>query len=142
MYFNRGYYYKIHEENIDFNTMINYLQNSHNDIDYVGYRDGVYVTVKEALNNESKFTLKEITRDDWKILIVDWDMIGKRDAVQDYLEDDLHIEFDSRYYVQSNMSIDDMWQYLDQHYPSLISDDILYDILMDLKNNKKLKAIK
>lgn len=142
MYFNRGYYYKIYEENIDFNTMINYLQNSHNDTDYVGYLDGIYVTVKEALNNESKFTLKEITRDNWKILIVDWDMIGKRDAVQDYLEDDLHIEFDSRYYVPSYMSIDDMWQYLDQHYPSLISDDILYDILMDLKNNKKLKAIK
>lgn len=142
MYFNRGYYYKIYEENIDFNTMINYLQNSHNDTDYVGYLDGIYVTVKEALNNESKFTLKEITRDNWKILIVDWDMNGKRDAVQDYLENDLNIEFDSRYYVSSNMSIDDMWQYLDQHYPSLISDDILYDILMDLKNNKKLKAIK
>lgn len=141
-YFKNSNYYKVYKENLNFNDMLTLLQQSPNDSMYVGYLDGIYVTVSEANNKDSKFTINQVVRDDWMILVKDEEMSIKREDVQDYFEDDLNIYFDSRYYDPNKMSIDSMWQYVNDHYPSLIDDELLYEFIMYLRQNKKLNPMK
>ena len=133
--FNKGKYYKPLFINFSFNEMRDMLDRDPNYVAYLGYS---YFTKDQINDKNAKFTIEQFTSNEWQILDIDWDLTNKRDEIQDYLEDELDIDFDSRFYDPDLMSIHDMWNYLDDYCRKILNENTYYDIFMYLKENNKL----
>ena len=84
---------------------------------------------------ELSLPLWAIKSDKWEILIPDDERNQKAEEIADWIQDDLNFELDTRFYDESRMKISDWWiQLTDQ----LIDEDVAFDIMMWLKETKRL----
>lgn len=88
--------------------------------------------------NDIKIPLWAIRSNNWNILIKDFDKIRKLEEIRNYIEYELNYEPDSRFYDENKMDIYDWWQKFDDKF---INDDLIYEIIMWLKENKKIKCL-
>ena len=74
----------------------------------------------------------------WEILIPDNEKNQKAEEIADWIQDDLNFELDTRYWDINKMTIKDWWLNLDNQ---LIDEDVAYDIMMWLKETKRLNKL-
>lgn len=74
----------------------------------------------------------------WEILIPDDEKNEKAEEIADWIQDDLNFELDTRYWDINKMTIKDWWLNLDNQ---LIDEDVAYDIMMWLKETKRLNKL-
>ena len=72
----------------------------------------------------------------WVILQPDNEKQNKANEIGNWMRDELGFILDTRFYDESNMSILNWWQQLDDHY---IDEEIAYDIMKWLKETKRIK---
>ena len=85
--------------------------------------------------NDIKLPLWAINSDKWTILIPDIDKNEKVEEIKDWIMNDLNFELDTRFYNADKMDLSDWWNRLDEQ---LISEDVAYEIMLWLKDNKIL----
>lgn len=73
--------------------------------------------------------------DKWEVLIPDDEKNEKAEEIADWIQDDLNFELDTRFYDESKMRISDWWVQLNNQ---LIDEDVAFDIMMWLKETKRL----
>ena len=71
----------------------------------------------------------------WEIFIPDDERNQKAEEIADWIQDDLNFELDTRFYDESKMRISDWWVQLNNQ---LIDEDVAFDIMMWLKETKRL----
>lgn len=76
-----------------------------------------------------------IKNNQWEILIPDDEKNAKAEEIADWIQDDLNFELDTSFYDESKMSISDWWIQLNDQ---LIDEDVAFDIMMWLKETKRL----
>lgn len=73
--------------------------------------------------------------DKWEVFIPDNEKNQKAEEIVDWIQDDLNFELDTRFYDESKMRISDWWEQLNNQ---LIDEDVAFDIMMWLKETKRL----
>lgn len=76
-----------------------------------------------------------IKSDKWEVFIPDNEKNQKAEEIADWIQDDLNFELDTRFYDESKMRISDWWVQLNNQ---LIDEDVAFDIMMWLKETKRL----
>lgn len=137
--FYKGNYYHVLHDRLRINEMLDFLKkNSRNNrygyIANLGGGFGTFITCDEAKDNNTKFTIDAYNSNEWKILELDTTMNERCEEVRDYIENELKIEFDSRFYDIRKMSISDIWNHFNDVNTSLMTDEKIYGILMWMKN--------
>ena len=84
---------------------------------------------------ELSLPLWAMKSDKWEILIPDDEKNQKAEEIADWIQDDLNFELDTRFYDESKMTVSDWWIQLNDQ---LIDEDVAFDIMMWLKETKRL----
>lgn len=84
---------------------------------------------------ELSLPLWAIKSDKWEVLIPDNEKNQKAEEIADWIQDDLNFELDTRFYDESKMTISEWWKQLNDQ---LIDEDVAFDIMMWLKETKRL----
>ena len=84
---------------------------------------------------ELSLPLWAIKSDKWEVFIPDNEKNQKAEEIADWIQDDLNFELDTRFYDESKMRISDWWLQLNNQ---LIDEDVAFDIMMWLKETKRL----
>jgi len=85
--------------------------------------------------DDLEIPLWAIKSNKWQILQPDSEKEQKLEEIENWILYELDFDLDSRFYDASKMSIDDWWNQLNDHF---IDEDIAYDIMIWLKNSKRI----
>lgn len=115
-------YYKAIKSNLTFSDAIDHFRN--------GYVIRLGSKVQDP-NNMSimdlKFSIDEITSNNWEVVDTDYDMMDKLDEVRDMMHD-IDLDIDSRFYDELNMDISSYWN-LFNHQFVIGDEDLQYEFM-------------
>lgn len=124
------YYYKAIKSNLTFNEAID----SFKDGNIIRLDDNI-LDPKTIKINEIRFSMDQITSNDWEVVDVDHEMVDKLYEVRDMM-DDIGLNIDSRFYNEERMEISDYWNLFENQF--VIGDvNLQYEFMKFYVNNYK-----
>lgn len=121
-------YYKVIKSNLSFNEAIDYFKNGN----VIGLDQSSF-DPKNININDIKFSIDQITSNNWEVLDIDHDMMTKLDNVRDMMYD-IGLDIDNRFHHEENMDIRSYWNLFENQF--VVGDDNLqYELMKFYVNN-------
>ena len=115
-------YYKAIKSNLSFNEAIDSLKNGN-----IVRFDNSLFNPKDMNINDFKFSIEQITSNNWEVVDIDYDMMDKLDEVRDMIYD-INLNIDSRFYQESLMDISSYWNLFENQF-ILMNENFQFEIM-------------
>lgn len=123
-------YYKAIKSNLTFNEAIDSFKDGN-----IIRLDEIIFDPKTMRINEIRFSMDQITSNDWEVVDVDYEMVNKLDEVRDMMYD-INLNIDSRFYNEERMDISDYWDLFENQFV-MGDDNLQYEFMKFYVNNYK-----
>lgn len=123
-------YYKATKSNLSFNEAIDSFNNGNT------IRLGNSLFNPKDINiNDIRFSIGQITSNNWEVVDIDSNMTNKLDDVRDMMYD-INLNIDSRFYHEERMDIFDYWQLFENQFVTC-DENLQYEFMKFYVNNYK-----